>query len=72
MSTARRIAQLEAKRARTRKPRVFIYVSWPGKDTAGDEADIARELKEAKREGKRLTVVHLIDPNISPEEDGRT
>ena len=38
-------------------------MSWPGKDTAGDEADIARELKEAKREGKRLTVVHLIDPN---------
>jgi len=72
MSTARRIAQLEAKRARTRGTRVFIYVSWPGKDTAGDEADIARELKEAKREGKRLTVVHLIDPNRAPEEDGRT
>ena len=63
MSTARRIAQLEAKRARTRGARVFIYVSWPGKDTAGDEADIARAQAEATREGKRLTVVHLIDPN---------
>lgn len=71
MSTARRIAQLEAKRARTRGERVFIYVSWPGKDTAGDDA--ARRLAEeaAKREGKRLTVVHVIDPNIAPEEDGR-
>ena len=71
MSTARRIAQLEAKRARTRKPRVFIYVSWPGKDTAGDEADIARAQAEATREGKRLTVIHLIDPNIAPEENGK-
>ena len=71
MSTARRIAQLEAKRARTRKPRVFIYVSWPGKDTAGDEADIARAQAEATREGRRLTVIHLIDPNIAPEENGK-
>lgn len=71
MSTAKRIAQLEAKRARTRGTRVFIYVSWPGKDTAGDEADIARAQAEATREGKRLTVINLIDPNIAPEEDGR-
>ena len=68
MSTARRIAQLEAKRARTRKPRVFIVLSWPGKDTAGDEADIARAQAEATREGRRLTVVHVIDPNIAPED----
>ena len=71
MSTARRIAQLEAKRARTRGERVFTYVSWPGKDTAGDEADIARAQAEAVREGKRLTVVRVIDPNIAPEEAGR-
>ena len=68
MSTARRIAQLEAKRARARGARVFIYVSWPGKDTAGDEADIARERAEAAREGRRLTVIHLIDPNRAPED----
>ena len=68
MSTARRIAQLEAKRARTRGERVFIYVSWPGKDTAGDEADIARAQAEATREGKRLTFIHLIDPNRAPED----
>ena len=71
MSTARRIAQLEAKRARARGARVFTYVSWPGKDTAGDEADIARAQAEATREGKRLTVIHLIDPNIAPEENGK-
>lgn len=68
MSTARRIAQLEAKRARTRGERVFTYVSWPGKDTAGDEADIARARAEAAREGKRLTVIQLIDPNRAPED----
>lgn len=71
MSTARRIAQLEAKRARTRGARVFVFTSWPGKDTAGDEADIARAQAEATREGKRLTVVHVIDPNIAPEENGK-
>ena len=63
MSTARRIAQLEAKRARARGARVFVFTTWPGKDTAGDDA--ARRLAEeaAKLEGLRLTVVRVIDPN---------
>lgn len=71
MSTARRIAQLEAKRARTRGARVFVFTSWPGKDTAGDDTARRQAEAQAKADGVRLTVVHVIDPNIAPEEDGR-